>query len=332
MAADLNILPPLAGSDESHELFRYGQQSLYLADCLEWLAAAEPNSAHAVITDPPYGLLEYEPDQQRKLRLGRGGVWRLPPSFDGASRRPLPRFTVLGSDGRRQLFLFFRSWAERLWPVIRPGGHVFIAGNPLVSPLVGMAMEEAGFERRREIVRLVRTFRGGDRPKGAHTEFACDSTMPRSCWQPWGLYRRPLECSTVAANLRRWQTGGLRRLSADTPFLDIMPSTQTPERERKIAPHPSVKPQNFLRRIITAALPLGEGTVLDPFAGCGTTLAACEATGITGTGIEIDKTYFDLATESIPKLARLYPVAPVQYPLQTIELDANQQEIGELER
>ena len=40
-------------------------------------------------------------------------------------------------------------------------------------------------------------------------------------------------------------------------------------REREIADHPSIKPQSFLRRIVYAALPLGEGMVADPFMGSG---------------------------------------------------------------
>ena len=283
----------------------FGRQRLYLADCIDWLAAAEPNSITAVVTDPPYGLVEYEPLQQQKLRAGRGGVWRIPPSFDGAKRRPLPRFTVLAPEERAEISVFFAKWALALWPVLRPGGHVVIAGNPLVSPLVASAMEATGYERRGELVRLVRTFRGGDRPKGAEDEFSGVSSMPRSCWEPWGLYRKPLSERTLAANLTKWGTGGLRRPSPGSPFLDVIDSGVTPERERSLAPHPSVKPQAFLRQLVRAVLPVGSGVILDPFAGCATTLAACEALGIDGIGVERDLHYFRLAAAAIPKLAAL---------------------------
>lgn len=285
--------------------FEYGRQTLIHADCLVWLRGAPANSISAVVTDPPYGLVEYSPDQQRKLREGKGGIWRIPPSFDGSVRRPLPRFTVLTGTDRRAVTDFFSEWASELVRVVRPGAHVFVAGNPLVSPLVAMAMEGSGFERRGEIVRLVRTFRGGDRPKGAETEFTHVSSMPRSCWEPWGLYRKPISEVTLGENLRVWGTGGLRRVSNETPFLDVIDSGITPARERALAPHPSVKPQAFLRQIVRAALPLGTGVVLDTFAGCATTLAACEAIGVEGIGIEIDSHYFGLAADAIPKLAAL---------------------------
>jgi hypothetical protein len=59
--------------------------------------------------------------------------------------------------------------------------------------------------------------------------------------------------------------------------------------------------------MVGALLPLGEGTVLDPFMDSGSTIAAAEAVGYRPVGIEIDKDYFHLAEASIPKLAAFYP-------------------------
>lgn len=126
-------------------------------------------------------------------------------------------------------------------------------------------MASAGFERRGEVVRLVQTLRGGDRPKNAEAEFSDVSVMPRSAWEPWGLFRKPCE-GTVAQNLRRYGTGGLRRESALRPFTDVVRSLPTRAEERAIAPHPCLKPQAFMRRIVHAALPLGRGVILDPLA------------------------------------------------------------------
>ncbi len=280
-----------------------GRTVLYKADCLEWLASREPNSIHAVVTDPPYGLVEYSAKEQGKLRRRKGGVWRLPPSFDGATRSPLPRFTVLSRTDLDRLALFFVRWAKALNPVLVPGANVVVAASPLMSHLVAVSLAQAGLERRGEIVRLVTTMRGGDRPKGAHTEFSGVSVMPRSMWEPWLVFRKPLE-GRVQDNLRKWGTGGFRRPSPTKPFGDVIRSSPTRAEERALAPHPSLKPQQFLRQVVRGVLPLAQGVVLDPFCGSGSTLAAANAVGYRSIGVERDAQYFDLAHNAIPRLAR----------------------------
>jgi len=256
------------------------------------------------VTDPPYGLHEYTDEQQAKLRAGKGGVWRIPPSFDGHTRSPLPRFTTLTTAQLEELDRFFCEWARALLPVLVPGANVVVASNPLLSYIVAASLARAGLERRGELIRLVMTMRGGDRPKDAHEEFSGVSVMPRSMWEPWLIFRKPLS-GRVQDNLRRWKTGGFRRPSGDRPFGDVIKSAPTHKRERALAPHPSLKPQAFMREVVRAVLPLGEGVVLDPFAGSGSTLAAAEAVGYRSIGIERDVRYFTLARSAIRELAEL---------------------------
>jgi len=169
---------------------------------------------------------------------------------------------------------------------------------------VATAMSEGGLELRGYLVRLTMTMRGGDRPKNAHFEFDGVSVMPRSMWEPWVVLRRPLD-GRVQDNLRKWKTGGFRRPTSEQPFGDVIRSRPTRKKERDLAPHPSLKPQEFLRTIVRAVLPLGEGVVLDPFAGSGSTLAAANAVGYASIGLEKDEAYFRMAVSAIPALASL---------------------------
>src|SRR5438132_4329327 len=273
-------------------------------DAFEWLKSAPMNSIEAVVTDPPYGLVEYSDKELTKLKNGKGGIWRLPPSFDGSKRMPLPRFTVLTETDRNSLRDSSFRLASLLKCVLVPGGHVFIATNPLISHFVYESFLKNGFEKRGEIIRTVYTLRGGDRPKNAHDEFSDVTVMPKSCWEPWGLFRKPCE-GRVQDNLRKWKTGGLRRIADSEPFKDLIQSSPARRREREIAPHPSLKPQNFLRQIVRAALPLGEGTILDPFMGSGSTIAAATASGLKSIGLELRAEYFTIANTAIPHLSEL---------------------------
>jgi len=294
---------PVVRRHRPHRAAFKGSEIL-LGDSLTWLRARPADTIHAIVTDPPYGLREFTEVEKGKLRNGRGGVWRIPPSFDGCQRKPLPRFTVLDDGDRLALRFLFEAFAREAMRVLVPGGHMIIATNPLLSHFVYLPLMAAGFEKRGEIIRLVQTLRGGDRPKNAHVEFSDVTVMPRSGWEPWVLFRKPCE-GRVQDNLRKWGTGGLRRISDVEPFGDVIRSAPTRSEERRIAPHPSLKPQVFMRQIVRASLPLGKGTVLDPFMGAGSTIAACIALGYEGIGIELDPAYFAIAKDAIPGLAGL---------------------------
>lgn len=278
---------------------------LFMADALSWMAERDENSIHAIVTDPPYGLIEFDDSDLAKMRKGKGGVWRIPPKLNGVERAPLPRFTVLTPKDRERLNTFFKAFAYQAQRVLVPGGHLVIASNPLVSTTTFNAIETSGFEKRGELIRIVKTLRGGDRPKGSEAEFCGVSVMPRSQWEPWGLFRKPISEVTVAANLRRWGTGGFRRVSDDEPFRDLFECSPARDPERSLAPHPSIKPQKLMRYICAGVLPLGKGVIYDPFSGSGSTLAAAASLGLRAIGTERDPVYYAMASSAIQQLAKL---------------------------
>ena len=286
---------------EAKPVLIHDKAALYQDDCFDWLEGCDGNSFHAVVTDPPYGLVEYTEIEQRKLREGKGGVWRIPPSFDGHRRSPLPRFTTLSAADLEHMREFFKRFGRSVARVLVPGAHVFVASNPLVSHIVASALADSGLENRGMIIRLVMTMRGGDRPKNAHEEFSDVTVMPRSMAEPWLLFRAPLE-GRVQDNLRKWATGGLRRISNRQPFGDVINSHPTRPAERYVAPHPSLKPQAFLRQLVHAALPLKKGVILDPFAGSGSTLAAANHLDYQSIGVEISPRYVEIAATALPEL------------------------------
>src|SRR5580692_8445241 len=114
-----------------------------LGDALDFLTDLPPDSLHAIVTDPPFGL-EYEDKDHSKLRSGRGGVWRIPPAFDGVKRSPLPRFTVLSADDLSRLYRFFGDFARHAAHALVPGGHLLIASTPLLSSAIFHSIQQAG--------------------------------------------------------------------------------------------------------------------------------------------------------------------------------------------
>ncbi len=290
-----------------YKFHKVGSALIIHADCLEWLGEIPANSLSAVVTDPPYGVKEYDFDQLEKRENGSGGVWRIPPSFDGSTRTPQPRFTDLRASERKQIYRFFQEWAGLCVLALKPGAHLFVACNSFLAPLVYDAIVAGGLEFRDQIIRNdVMTLRGGDRPKNAELQFPDVCTLPRGCYEPWGLFRKPLpKGMKVSECLYEHGTGALRRLPDGRPFMNVIESRKTPTNERKIANHSSLKPQSFLRKIVYASLPLGQGIVCDPFMGSGSTVAAAEALGLQSIGVERRQDDFDESVRIVPELKAL---------------------------
>ncbi len=285
---------------------------LVFGDSLKWLERRDANSIHAIVTDPPYGIREFDPAQVDKMRNGNGGVWRVHMKIGGNERKLLPRFTDLSPAQREAMSPFFRELGRLFEKVIVPGGHVVIASSPLLSHYVTHSFEAEGLEVRGSIIRVIRTLRGGFKPKGSEEDFPLVSSMPRGCWEPWLLFRKPLE-GTLAENLRKYGTGGLRRFSKDRPMMDVISCGLASKEERKIAPHPTLKPQALMRLLVRAATPMEKGVVLDPFMGGGSVIAACVNQGLKGIGIEADEKFYAVAEKAIPKLAQVEATIPMAW-------------------
>lgn len=78
-------------------------------NCFDWMKNREENSITAIVTDPPYGVKEYTEEELKKKRNASGGIWRIPPAFDGRKRSPLPRFSVINDSPleRDNVYNFF---------------------------------------------------------------------------------------------------------------------------------------------------------------------------------------------------------------------------------
>ncbi len=48
--------------------------SVFKCDAFDWLDSAPANSIAAVVTDPPYGLIEYTQEQLQKRKTRKGNI------------------------------------------------------------------------------------------------------------------------------------------------------------------------------------------------------------------------------------------------------------------
>ncbi|MBU2596870.1 MAG: site-specific DNA-methyltransferase, partial [Planctomycetes bacterium] len=81
---------------------------------------------------------------------------------------------------------------------------------------------------------------------------------------------------------------------------------------RHLTEHPTEKPESLLQRIISIGSKQGD-IILDPFMGSGTTGVVAKQLGRNFIGIEIDQSYFNIATKRIENTKRtpnLFTLSP----------------------
>jgi site-specific DNA-methyltransferase (adenine-specific)/modification methylase len=116
---------------------------------------------------------------------------------------------------------------------------------------------------------------------------------PASCWLVWDKLNSGdfADCELAWTNLPKavrriqWRWNGMIRRGDD------------------IREHPTQKPEGVMTWCIEH-LPEPNHTILDPFAGSGTTLVACTKLGRRGIGIEVEPKYFDIACRRVEAATR----------------------------
>ncbi|MBN1868925.1 site-specific DNA-methyltransferase [Candidatus Sumerlaeota bacterium] len=281
------------------------------SDALDWLHGLPDTSIHAVVTDPPRDPAEID------ILVGEASAraegvrhWNISASLDTLDAEPTARLPEPEESlAYRNIRIVYTALGLELMRVLVPGAHVFVGSDPILSTPIFAALVRSGLEKRGEIVRTYDRGEGGQAPRDARNEFPDVSELPRTLWEPWGIFMKPVERS-VSENLRKWSTGALRNLPyglpVGQPLSDVIPSAPTPREELEIAPYPALKPQAFLRRIVWTTLPLGLGIVVDPFAGGGATVAAAAALGYMSVGVERRSDNFAICCNAFARLKEIH--------------------------
>jgi site-specific DNA-methyltransferase (adenine-specific) len=228
-------------------------------DCREVLPTLTDSCADACITDPPYGVTSLE--------------------WDVAVEGWLPEVDrVLKPEGSLWVFGSMRSLA----PVIADAEKGRLGPWRYAQEIVWEKHNGSGFQ--------------ADRFRRVH-EFAAH--FYRGAWG--SVYRSPVvtldaKARTVRSKRRPKHMGQIDR----TAYIShdggprLQRSVIRVRSEHGRAEHPTQKPVGILLPLIEYSCPLG-GTVLDPFAGAGSTGVAAHELGREAILIEIDPDYYAAA-------------------------------------
>jgi len=309
-------------------------------DCIEVMKAMPANSTDSIVTDPPYGLEFMGKDwanlkpggKQQKMGAADGTPFRRntgTPSW-GASGNPTcincggdkyrkgprkcscdnPQFPNHMAEQMRAFQSWSEEWAAEAYRVLKPGGYIIAFGGARTWHRLAVAVEESGFEIRDSLAWLY----GSGFPK--------HKSSLKPAFEPVVMARKPLAGTlddnigrhgTGALNIEECRTGDDMRWPANV-FLDEAAAGElnearffyTAKASKKERPtvdgvaHPTVKPLDLMRWLVKLATPKG-GTVLDPFAGSGTTIEACILEGFNVIGIEREAEYLPLISARVDR-------------------------------
>lgn len=270
--------------------------NLLLGDSLVRLDGLVENSVDSIVCDPPYHLSSIV------KRFGKSDSAPAKVKETGVYARSSKGFMGKEWDGGDIAFTP-KIWAKCL-RVLKPGGHLVAFSHSRTYHHMAVAIEQAGFEIRDQIMWLY----GTGFPK-SHKQAGGWGTALKPAHEPMALARKPFKGS-VASNMEKWGTGGINidasrvgeRFPAnvihdglDEEWAKYFYCAKASKTDRGIFNnHPTVKPQELMTYLCKLVTP-ENGLILDPFLGSGSTGVAAVTNGFKFIGIEQDVDYFTTA-------------------------------------
>lgn len=237
--------------------------TLIYGDALEFLRQIPPNTVDAVITDPPYS-------SGGQYRSDRAQSTRSKYITSGTVAAEYAKHSFDGDNlDQRSWTSWCAEWLSRAREVTKPGGVVAVFADWRQLPALTDAIQWAGWIWRGIVV----WDKKNSRPQPGR---------PRQ------------QCEFIA-----WASNGPLDVKRDAPFMSGMYSISPPSGDKRL--HQTEKPLELMRELVH--LCEKGGTVLDPFAGSGSTLAAAVFEGYKFIGCEKDPYYFDVAQKRVNQVA-----------------------------
>jgi hypothetical protein len=310
-----------------------GDATLYLGDCMEILPTLP--KVDAVITDPPYGVLDEAWDDMSRRELARFTMaWASRAAmlsdtaviFFGERTRSVvsPILSALYEDVRQiiwnkmggsvaedRMFYAFESayfcHPADTWETAEPKS--LMVGAMLTAARVGTGLSRGAIDMAVRGKKTGLCFRW--------EEGACLPT-PEQVVLLKAVLTLGNDFDAALAEARADKEQSVDRARAETAkraakALDVVTCPPPAQRE-----HPTQKPVALMSQMLDVAVPNG-GAVLDSFMGSGSTGVAAVARGHAFIGIEREPKYFDIACRRIEQAYKqrpLFEAEPAKVPEQ----------------
>jgi len=237
-----------------------GDFFLFEGDSQKLLSRFSSESIDMIFADPPYFL-------------SNGGV-----TCKSGRMKRVDKGKWDQSRGIEEDHKFQVKWLRECQRLLKPHGTIWVSGTRHNIFSVGLAMQRLGFKLLNDIQWFKR-----NPPPNLSCRYFTHSTET-IIWA--GRNGKTKHCFDY--QLMKKLNGGKQMKS----LWSILPPRAA---EKTFGKHPTQKPLELLERIVLASTRSGD-TVLDPFAGSGTTGIAATLHGRRFVGLELEAEYVDLAT------------------------------------
>jgi len=243
-----------------------GKSKIIEGDAFGFLDTIEDNSIDCIWTDPPY-------------LLSNDGVTCVAGKMVRVNKGEWDRSRGIDLDHE-----FNRGWIAKCHRVLKPNGTIWISGTVHVYLSVGMALLQQGFRILNDI-----TWEKPSPPPNLGCRCFTHSTE---------LVLWATKAKKGSKDRYIFNYAEMRRENGDRQMKTVWKIAPPGREEKRHGKHPTQKPTALITRCLRASTHSGD-TVLDPFAGSGTTGVAALSLGRRFIGCEMDPEFAAVAAHRL---------------------------------
>ena len=287
---------------------------IYLGDCRQLMDAVEAQSIDHVISDIPYGINFDEWDvlhnNTNNALLGVSPAQIKAGKIFKSRGKPLNGWSEADKEIPMEYYNWCKSWTEKLYRITKPGSSLFIFAGRRMAHRAICAFEDSGF--------IFKDMIAWNKERSAHRAQHISCIYERrgdlensERWGGWKVgnlrplfepilwFMKPYKIGgTIADNVIRFGLGAYNEniISLYHQSASNLVSFASDTSDKGL--HPAQKPIKLMKYLIELVSLEGQ-IVLDPFAGSGSTLVACNILNRKYIGMESKKEYYDIACKRL---------------------------------
>jgi len=286
------------------------------ADCRDHLDKLAPESIDLLLSDIPYGInLDTWDGLHKNTNSALLGSSPAQNGKSGFKKRgkPINGWNEADKKIGQEYQEWCMTWTKKLFPIMKEGSSVFIFGARRTIHRAILAMEDSGFllrdtlvwkkqnaHHRAQKISIVLERRGLEEEAKKWEGWRLGNLAPM--FEPIAWFFKPYKV-TITDNILKNQLGAMNLGGTSHYVVDQnnILDFWFDKNERKY--HEAQKPLSITKYLIELTTVKGQ-TILDPFAGSGTTAVASKILDRNFIGFEIDENYAHIAEERLTDIKR----------------------------